>query len=665
MGKYHALAEDIVKNVGGKENVLGLVHCITRLRFTLKDESLANDEVLKNMDGVVTVMKSGGQYQVVIGNHVPEVFEDVMPLLSLSEGNAPEEEKKSGKLLDRAIDVVSGIFQPILGIMAACGMLKGLNTLLVTLGLYSDTCGGYMIINAAGDALFTFLPLFLGYTAAKKFKLKPMLGLAIGAAMCYPAIQQSALSAAGEPLYNILSGTMFSSPVYIDFFGIPIISVDYTGTVIPVILAVWFASKCEKLFNKFIPDLVKFFFVPMLTLLITLPVAILFLGPIATFGSTLISEFTLAIRSFSPLLAGAVVGATWQILVIFGMHWGFIPVYINNVMTLGYDNVMMPFFACTFATSAVVLAIFFKTKDKQLKEMAIPNFISGIFGVTEPAIYGILLPLKKPFILSCIAGGIGGAFYGHFNFRKFILGGMGIFELPNMMNPDGTMGNIIVAFAGIGITMVIAFALTMIFYKDKEPAAVADGAANVSAAEAGASTANVLETNASAAEESGVSAKTNHATDKKEMVIASPLKGTVVNLSDVQDEAFSSGALGKGAAVMSAEGVIYAPADGTISAFFPTGHAIGMTTTDGVELLIHVGMDTVQLEGKGFTPLAKAGDVVKKGQKLLEFDVDLITKAGFSMVTPVLVANTVEYAAVIPVNKENVSAGDALICVQR
>lgn len=665
MGKYHALAEDIVKNVGGKENVLGLVHCITRLRFTLKDESLANDEVLKNMDGVVTVMKSGGQYQVVIGNHVPEVFEDVMPLLSLSEGNAPEEEKKSGKLLDRAIDVVSGIFQPILGIMAACGMLKGLNTLLVTLGLYSDTCGGYMIINAAGDALFTFLPLFLGYTAAKKFKLKPMLGLAIGAAMCYPAIQQSALSAAGEPLYNILSGTMFSSPVYIDFFGIPIISVDYTGTVIPVILAVWFASKCEKLFNKFIPDLVKFFFVPMLTLLITLPVAILFLGPIATFGSTLISEFTLAIRSFSPLLAGAVVGATWQILVIFGMHWGFIPVYINNVMTLGYDNVMMPFFACTFATSAVVLAIFFKTKDKQLKEMAIPNFISGIFGVTEPAIYGILLLLKKPFILSCIAGGIGGAFYGHFNFRKFILGGMGIFELPNMMNPDGTMGNIIVAFAGIGITMVIAFALTMIFYKDKEPAAVADDAANVSAAEAGASTANVSEANASAAEESGVSAKTNHATDKKEMVIASPLKGTVVNLSDVQDEAFSSGALGKGAAVMPAEGVIYAPADGTISAFFPTGHAIGMTTTDGVELLIHVGMDTVQLEGKGFTPLAKAGDVVKKGQKLLEFDMDLITKAGFSMVTPVLVANTAEYAAVIPVNKENVSAGDALICVQR
>lgn len=249
MGKYQELAKEIVKNVGGKENVTGLVHCITRLRFTLKDESIANDQVLKNMDGVVTVMKSGGQYQVVIGNHVPEVFEDVMPLLDIREEAAAPEEKKSGRLLDRAVDMVSGIFQPILSIMAACGMLKGLNTLFVTLGFYSADCGGYLIINAAGDALFTFLPLFLGYTAAKKFQLKPMLGLAVGAAMCYPGIQAGALSAGAEPLYHILEGTMFRSPVYIDFFGIPVISVDYTGTVIPVILAVWFASKCEKFFS--------------------------------------------------------------------------------------------------------------------------------------------------------------------------------------------------------------------------------------------------------------------------------------------------------------------------------------------------------------------------------------------------------------------------------
>ncbi len=626
MGKYHELAKKIVKNVGGKENILGLVHCITRLRFTLKDEGKAKDDVLKAMEGVVTVMKSGGQYQVVIGNHVPEVFEDVMALIDLKEENSTKVEQKQEKLLNRAIDVVSGIFQPILGIMAACGMLKGFNTLFVALGLYSAECGGYLIINAAGDALFTFLPLFLGYTAAKKFGLKPMLGLAIGAAMCYPGIQAGTLSAELEPLYNLLDKTMFVSPVYIDFFGIPIVSVDYTGTVIPVILAVWFASKCEKFFQKLIPDLVKFFFVPMLTLLVTLPVSVVFLGPIATFASTLISEFTLAIRSFSPLLAGGIVGLTWQILVIFGIHWGFIPVYINNVMTLGYDNVMMPFFACTFATSAVVLAIFFKTKDKKLKEMAIPNFISGIFGVTEPAIYGILLPLKKPFILSCIAGGIGGAFYGHFNFRKFILGGMGIFELPNMMNPDGTMGNIMVAFAGIAISMVVGFTLTMLFYKDKEET-------------------KSIETKA------------------KKITLASPLKGTVIKLSDVKDEAFSSGALGKGIAIEPEEGVLYAPADGTISALFPTGHAIGLTTETGLELLMHVGMDTVQLDGKGFQAFVETGEMVKQGQKLLEFDRKRISEAGYSLVTPILVTNTEDFEMVEPVEGKEVQVGDSLLYV--
>lgn len=595
MGKYHELAVKIVENVGGKENVAGLIHCITRLRFTLKDESAAKDQVLRDMDGGVTVMKSGGQYQVVIGNHVPEVYEDVMEVLGWKDAEGSEkpvqQEKKKGKLLDQAIDVVSGIFQPILGIMAACGMLKGFNTLFVTLGLYTAECGGYQIINAAGDALFTFLPLFLGYTAAKKFQLKPMLGLAVGAAMCYP-----------------------------------------------VILAVWFASRCEKLFNRIVPDLVKFFFVPMLTLLVTLPVAFLFLGPVATFGSTLISEVTLGIRSFSPMLAGAVVGLTWQILVIFGMHWGFIPVYINNVMTLGYDNVMMPFFACTFATSAVVAALFIKTKDKKIKEMAIPNFISGIFGVTEPAIYGILLPLKKPFILSCIAGGIGGAFYGHFNFRKFILGGMGIFELPNMMNPDGSMGNIIVAFAGIAISMAAGFLLTMIFYHEEEP---------------------------EDAEKSSGKTEKPASAEEDVLRVASPLKGTVIPLSQVQDQAFSSGLLGKGAAILPEEGSLYAPADGEISAVFPTGHAIGMRTETGLELLFHVGMDTVQLAGKGFEPLVQAGDRVKQGQELLRFDRKQIEEAGYSLVTPVLVANSAEFHEVTASEAERVNQGEALLYVEK
>lgn len=638
MGKYKQLAQDIIKNVGGKENINGLTHCITRLRFKLKDESIANDDVLKNMGDIVTVMKSGGQYQVVIGNHVEAVYKDVVEIIDLDNLNTSSETKKSGSILDKGIDIISGIFQPVLGIMAACGMLKGLNALFVALGLYSATSGGYMVINAAGDALFTFLPLFLGYTSAKKFGLKPMLGLALGAAMCYPAIQGSSISAGADAMYTLFKGTMFASPVYIDFFGLPIISMDYTGTVVPIIFVVYFASKCEKLFNKFVPDLVKFFFVPMLTLLVTLPVALIVIGPIATFGSTLISEAVLSIRDFSPLLAGAIVGFSWQILVIFGLHWGFIPVYINNVMTLGYDNVMMPFFACTFATSAVVLAIFIKTKDKKLKEMAIPNFISGIFGVTEPAIYGMLLPLKKPFIISCIASGIGGAFYGFFNLRKFITGGMGIFELPAMIEPNGGMGNLIVALSGMAISMVVAFVLTMILYKDKE---------------------EVKEVENKVKEET----KEVKSTKLEKEVVVSPIKGEVLNLSDIEDAAFSSGVLGQGVAIIPSDGKVVAPVDGVVTTLFPSLHAIGILSDEGVEVLIHIGLNTVQLEGRGFEACIKQGDRITKGQTILKFDIDVIKEAGYSVVTPIVVTNSSQFLDVVQTESKNIELEDNLITV--
>lgn len=643
MGKYETLAKEIVKNVGGKENVSSLVHCITRLRFKLKDESKAKDDVLKNMDGVVTVMKSGGQYQVVIGNHVPDVFAEVMPLLGLAEDAGQEEDPEKGSLFNRAIDTISGIFQPILGIMAACGMVKGLNALFVALGLYSDACGGYLILNAIGDGLFNFLPLFLGYTAAKKFRLKPMLGLVIGAIMCYPTIQNSALSAGGNALYTLFGGTMFASKVYTDFFGIPLIGMDYTGTVIPVIFVVYFASKCEKFFNKFIPDLVKFFFVPMLTLLVAIPAGLLVIGPLATFGSTIIAEAVMTVRNFSPMLAGAIVGLTWQILVIFGLHWGFIPVYINNIMTNGFDNVMMPFFACTFATSAVVLGVFFKTKNKQIKEMAIPNFISGIFGVTEPAIYGILLPLKKPFIISCIVGGIGGGFYGAFNFRKFMMGGMGIFEFPAMIEPDGSMGNLIVAVVGVIISMVLGFAATMIFYKEKQPAVV-QGTEDQDK--------DQLEPEVTGQEKI-----------MKQLEIASPIKGRILKLESVKDAAFASGVLGKGAAVLPEEGKVYAPASGVVSALFPTLHALGIETDDGVQILIHIGLDTVQLNGEGFEAMIKQGDRIEKGQLLITFDKEFIESKGYCVETPVLVSNSDDFLDVVETREEYADAGDLLLNV--
>ncbi len=656
MGKYENLARDIVKNVGGKENVSCLTHCITRLRFKLKDESKAKDDIIKNMSGVVTVMKSGGQYQVVIGNHVPEVYADVMPLLGLEDGIVSEEEDTSkGNLFNRFIDIISGIFQPILGIMAACGMVKGLNALFVAMGLYSDTCGGHLILNAIGDGLFYFLPLFLGYTAAKKFQLKPMLGLVIGAIMCYPSIQNSALSAANEPLYTLFQGSMFESIVYTDFFKIPMIAMDYTGTVIPIIFVVYFASKCEKFFNKFIPDLVKFFFVPMLTLLVSIPVGLLIIGPLATFGSTIIATTVISIRNFSPLLAGAIVGLTWQILVIFGLHWGFIPVYINNIMTNGYDNVMMPFFACTFATSAVVLAIFFKTKNKQLKEMALPNFISGIFGVTEPAIYGILLPLKKPFIISCIAGCIGGGFYGAFNFRKFMMGGMGIFEFPAMIEPDGSMGNLIVAVVGVILTMIIAFVATMILYKDEEETKKVEQSKEQREPKG--------ENAAKGKADENEKEEKKRAAIMEKIEVVSPIKGQVIRMENMKDDAFASGVLGRGVAILPEEGKVYAPADAVVSAIFPTLHAIGLKTKEGMEILIHVGLDTVQLEGKGFEAKIKQGDTVKQGQLLLKFDKDFIEKQGFSLETPVLISNADDYLEIVETNAKRVNVGESLLTV--
>ena len=641
MTVYETLAKEILNYVGGKDNVNSLTHCITRLRFKLKDESIAQDEALKNLEGVVTVMKSAGQYQVVIGNQVQDVYEQLAPLLHAEQPQTVQDAEKE-KLLDRFVDIISGIFQPILGIMAACGMIKGLNMLFMTLGLYAETSGGYMIINAIGDALFTFLPLFLGYTSARKFGLKPMVGLVIGGIMCYPGIQSSALSGSLKPLYTMFEGTMFASPVYIDFFGIPVISMDYTSTVIPVIFIVYFASKCEKLFSKFVPDLVKFFFVPMLTLLVALPIGFLLIGPVATFGSKIIAETIISIRNVSPMLAGGLVGLTWQILVIFGLHCGFIPVYINNIVTNGYDNVMMPFFACTFATSAVILVIMLKTRDRKMKELCLPNFISGIFGVTEPGIYGILLPLKKPFIISCIAGGIGGAFYGFYNFRKFSMGGMGIFEFPAMMEPDGAWGNLLVAVSGVLLTMIAAVILMLLFYREKE---------------AGQSDKTMLDTK----EHEGSVEDTPALLE--DIAICSPLKGDVLELAQVEDAAFSAGILGKGCAIVPAEGEVYAPVDGVLTTLFPTKHALGITSDDGVEVLIHIGLNTVQLNGEGFTAHVQQGERVSRGQHLLSFDLAELKDKGYCLQTPVIITNTDDYLEILSTMQKEVMPDDVLLHV--
>ena len=370
------------------------------------------------MDGVVTVIKSGGQYQVVIGNHVPDVYADVVAIGGFSSSSEESSEKVSP--LAAFIDIISGVFQPILAVLCATGMIKGLNAVLIATNLVSDTSSTYMILNSIGDCLFYFFPIFLGFTAANKFKLSQFTGMAIGATLVYPTI----VGVAGQT---------------VDFFGIPVImpASGYTSTVIPIILAVFISSKLEKLFKKFIPDVVKTFLVPFCTLLTVVPLTFIVIGPVATYASNLLGDITMAIYNFSPIIAGLFIGGFWQVFVMFGLHWGLVPISFNNLATFGYDTVLAASVAVCFAQTGVVLAILAKTKDKKLRSLCIPSVISGFFGVTEPAIYGITLPRKKPFILSCVGGAVTGGIIGFFGSKGYMTGGMGIFALPSYIGPNG------------------------------------------------------------------------------------------------------------------------------------------------------------------------------------------------------------------------------------
>ncbi|SDY22912.1 PTS system, beta-glucosides-specific IIC component [Evansella caseinilytica] len=633
--KYEQLAKDIIEKVGGKANIISVVHCITRLRFKLKDESKAQTDAIKNMDGVVTVMISGGQYQVVIGNHVPDVYKAVTEVGGFSSQEPVEaEEEKGGSIFNRFIDIIASIFTPVLGVLAATGMIKGFNALFVSVGWLEESSGTYQILNAVGDSLFYFFPIFLGYTASKKFGGTPFIGIAIGASLVYPDL--SGLSA-GEPLYTLFAGSMFESPVYITFLGIPVILMTYSSSVIPIILASYFSSKVEKWFKKVIPDVVKMFLVPFGTLLVVVPVTFIVIGPIATWAGQLLGEVTLWIYQLSPIIAGAFLGGFWQVFVIFGLHWGLVPIAINNLVTLGADPVLAMVFAASFAQTGAVLGVWLKTKQQKIKTLSIPAFISGIFGVTEPAIYGITLPAKRPFIISCITAAIGGGIIGLFGSQSYRMGGLGVFGFPSFIGPEGFDAGFWAIIFAVVLAFILGFILTYLFGGvGKEP--VSEQAAPVPAGKAGGS-----------------------AVERKENeVISSPFHGEVIELDKIEDEAFSSGALGKGVAVVPSEGKLYSPVSGTVSVLFPTNHAIGITTDGGAEILIHIGMDTVQLQGEHFTSLIKQGEKVEKGQPLIEFHIEEIKRAGYSLTTPVVVTNTDQYT-IVPTEQQQVAVGDNLL----
>lgn len=635
--KYDSLSRIIIQNVGGKDNIINVSHCVTRLRFRLKDESKANTDILKETDGIVTVVKSGGQYMVVIGNHVTDVFDSLVSVghlesKSLKSGSVDDDDSPKEKqgIFNTFVGIITGVFSPFLGVLCACGILKGVMTLLSTLGVVNGAGGTYNILYGIGDTAFYFMPVILGFTAAKKFKLPEMEGMLIGLALVSP--------------YMLNNGTYDISKL----FGIPVISPstgNYTSTVLPVICAVAFAAWFERLYKKYIPDTIKTFTVPLITCTVSICLTLFVIGPVTSQISKYLGMGFEAVNHFSPILMGLLVGFFWQILVMFGLHWALVPIAISNMTLLDSNGLLIgeviltAMLGTTFAQTGACLGIMFKTKDKKLRSLCPPAIISGIAGVTEPAIYGITLPKKAPFFRTCAVAGVAGAVLCMLGVRDYQMAGMGVFTYTMFLNPDNKdVKPMIIGIIVSIICVIVSFILEMIFYKD--------GDKNSSKKE--------VKNN------SDINLKTE-AAKKTKVSISAPIKGNVVALADVKDEAFSSESMGKGIAIEPEEGKVYAPADGVISTFFPTGHAIGITTDLGAEILIHVGMDTVEMNGDGFEPQKSQGDKVKKGDLLLKFNIDKIKAARHPVTTPVIITNSDDYADVIPTNAPKVDSGDELI----
>ena len=619
MSTNKEIAVRVLDAVGGKENVNSVVHCATRLRFKLKDEEKVDTNRLIQDDDVIQVVQSGGQYQVVIGSHVSDVYRELTGVANFD--GESEKSAEKGNPLNQLIDIISSIFTPFLGAMAGAGVLKGFLTLAVTMNWLAADSGVYTVWYAIADGLFTYLPVMLAFTAAKKFKTNEFLAVSLAMALVHPSITE-------------LAGQTLS------FVGIPVIigASAYTSSVIPIILAVFLQSYVERFFKKVIPSFLQIICVPLAVFLIMAPVTFIVVGPLGTIVGNLLGSGYDAIYNLSPILAGAIMGGLWQVFVMFGMHWGFVPIAMVNLTQFGFDTMVPMLLPAVLAQGGAALAVFFITKNVKLKGLALSSTITSLFGITEPTVYGVTLPLKKPFIAACISGAIGGAIVGFSQVKNYTFGLVSLLSLPSFIPQDTQdMSGLIAAAIGTAVAFGAAFVLTFVLRFEDQP--------------------NPADTDT---EKSKVPAPS---ITNERVVLSSPLAGRVVPLNEVKDQVFSSGAMGKGIAIDPANGTLVAPADGTITTLFPTGHAIGLTTTDGVEILMHIGMDTVELEGKGFEIFVKQEDQVKKGDLLVKFDLSLIKEAGYSTVTPIVVTNTPNYLDVLDMNQEDVLQGEDFLAI--
>ncbi|MEU0390980.1 beta-glucoside-specific PTS transporter subunit IIABC [Streptomyces chartreusis] len=622
--KYASIAEEVLRGVGGKDNVRSLTHCATRLRFVLVNPSRADKATVESTSGVITVVEAGGQFQVVIGNTVGHVYEAVV-----AQGVDGVGGGSSGGPLSRVIDLVTSIFIPFLWTLAAAGLLKALLAVAVKISPDFGTTSTYAIWFAAADAVFQFLPILLAVTAAKRFKANQFTAIVIACALVYSATIAVMPGAHGA---SVTLQAFAQGGGKLTFLGIPVVMANYLSAVIPAILAVYFQSHVERVAERVLPATVRNFGTPMITLALVVPVSFLAIGPVATWAGDSLAAGVGDLWGLSPWAAGTVLGGLWQVFVVFGLHWAFIPIAFQQLATTGHTDLAGALFAPVLAQAAATFAVFLRTRNHDLKVVAGPAALSGfVAGVTEPAIYGVTLRLKRPFVFACVGGAVGGgiAAAGGSAATSFVL--PGAITLTSTLNA----GSFALQLIGCAVGMVIAFALTLVIGFKDLPAAGGTAAGTADEASDGKVSAAGTAT------------------------LAAPVAGKVVALAEVPDQVFASGAMGSGLAVIPSEGKVYAPLSGTLVSVMP--HAFGIRSDSGVEVLVHIGLNTVELKGRGFAPVVTQGQRVNAGDLLTEVDLQVLTDAGYDPITVLIVTDQGGHTAVVPAITGDVQARNAAL----
>ena len=597
---YEKLAVDIINAVGGKENIVKAARCATRLRLVLKETPKDAHKKVSELTGVITVVENNGQFQVVIRTHVGKVFDKVQTIVDLDDSSKDEAPK--GTILNRVIATMSAVFAPFIYILAAAGILQGCLILINMAYPSFQSTGTYEVLSFMSWAPFTFLPIFIAITASRHFKCNMFIAVACCASLVSPTWSEIAARIAGGE--------------NISFLGIALAETTYTSSVLPPLFLVWILSYVEKFVEKSLPDVVKSLFTPLLCMIIMVPLTIVAIGPVSDNLATAIANGYNSLYNFAPALAAAVIGGLWQIVVIFGVHWGVTPMCLANYDMYGMDTFQAFQTMAVVAQMGAAFGVFLKAKKMETKNVSLSAGITGIFGITEPAIYGVTLKYKKPFICGCVAGAIGAVVASFFNVAYYAYAGLpGLLTVVNAINPENPTSIIGMAI-GCAIAVIGSIVLVQIvgFGEESEKAKeeiIENEVANT-----------VLD-------------------GRKE--IKNPISGRVLPLSKVEDAVFSSGAMGDGIAIDPTDNKVYAPFDGSVEFIADTKHAVGLKSDDGVELLIHVGMDTVKMNGKGFDVKTKVNQRVKEGDLLLEFDRNEIQKEGYSLITPVVITNSCNY----------------------